>query len=116
MLNTNEITEYLAEVRQFAEVVGKSDELREKLDYLRTYACTDENDVMDETKTRCNLYKDFAPYSFYFVMHRLLVDGTYSQWFNGGLIFHGTHDGGGDGGMPTLSVSLTPQDGWSIHT
>ena len=34
----------------------------------------------------------------------------------GGLIFHGQHDGGGDGGMPTLSVCLTPQDGWSLHT
>lgn len=37
-------------------------------------------------------------------------------WFNGGLIFHGPHDGGGNGGAPTFSVSLTPQDGWSIHT
>lgn len=37
-------------------------------------------------------------------------------WFNGGLIFHGDHDGGGDGGMPTLSVCLQPTDGWAIHT
>lgn len=52
------------------------------------------------------LYKDFAPLSF-----------TWggNGWV-GGLIFHGSHDGGGDGGMPSLSVCLSPVDGWSIHT
>ena len=35
---------------------------------------------------------------------------------NGGVIFHGTHDGGGNGGAPTFSVCLSPTDGWSIHT
>lgn len=41
---------------------------------------------------------------------------TCDYWFNGGLIFHGPHDNGGDGGMPTLSVNLLPHHGWSIHT
>lgn len=52
------------------------------------------------------LFKDFAPHSFEFA-----ADGLC-----GGLIFHGSHDGGGNGGAPTFSVSLTPVDGWSIHT
>ena len=52
------------------------------------------------------LFKDFAPYSFEFS-----AGGLY-----GGLIFHGSHDGGGNGSAPTFSVCLTPTDGWSIHT
>ena len=36
--------------------------------------------------------------------------------FSGGLIFHGPHDGGGNGGAPTFSCSLVPVDGWSVHT
>jgi hypothetical protein len=52
------------------------------------------------------LYKDFAPYSFKFS----------AGGFHGGLIWHGTHDGGGNGDAPTFSVSLSPVDGWSIHT
>jgi hypothetical protein len=35
---------------------------------------------------------------------------------NGGLIYHGKHDNGGDGGSPTFSVCLEPTNGWSIHT
>jgi len=37
-------------------------------------------------------------------------------WFNGGLIFHGPHDGHGSGAAPALSCCLTPTDGWEIHT
>ena len=36
--------------------------------------------------------------------------------YNGGLIYHGPHDRGGDGSAPTFSVNLNPHDGWSIHT
>jgi Domain of unknown function (DUF4120) len=52
------------------------------------------------------LYKDFAPNSFEFQ----------AGGFVGGLIFHGKHDNGGDGGAPTLSVNLEPVDGWILHT
>jgi Domain of unknown function (DUF4120) len=52
------------------------------------------------------LFKDFAPYSFEFA----------AGGFQGGLIFHGKHDAGGNGDAPTFSVSLTPIDGWSLHT
>jgi len=36
----------------------------------------------------------------------------------GGFIFHGPHDGFGNGGAPTFSVSLFSdrKAGWSIHT
>lgn len=40
----------------------------------------------------------------------------YKFWMNGGLLYHGTHDRGGDGGAPTFSVNLLPVNGWSIHT
>lgn len=55
---------------------------------------------------------DFAPRSFYFC----LINEDESQGMNGGIIYHGTHDNGGDGGSPTFSVSLTPTKGWAIHT
>jgi len=35
---------------------------------------------------------------------------------HGGLIYHGPHDGFGDGGSPSFSVSLSKSQGWSIHT
>ena len=57
------------------------------------------------------IFTDFAPLSFYFAR---TVDGKFSG--NGGIIFHGKHDNGGDGGAPTFSVSLIPCDGWSVHT
>ena len=49
---------------------------------------------------------DFAPHSFNFTMC-----GMY-----GGMIYHGPHDGGGDGGAPTYSMNLSPIAGWSLHT
>lgn len=56
---------------------------------------------------------DFAPYSFYFVRYRQNTKGFIS---NGGIIFHGKHDNGGDGGSPTFSVCIEPCNGWQIHT
>ncbi len=59
------------------------------------------------------LYPDFAPYSFEFAV----VEQSTSRCFlNGGLIFHGSHDGYSNGGSPTFSVSLTSESGWQIHT
>ena len=57
------------------------------------------------------LYPDFAPLSLYFEVKkqgRLIL--------NGGMIYHGSHDRGGNGSAPTFSVSLTPTTGWAIHT
>jgi hypothetical protein len=59
------------------------------------------------------LYPDFAPLSMYFERKKNnRFDG------NGGFIFHGIHDGGGNGGAPTFSVELNPdtRSHWSIHT
>jgi len=61
---------------------------------------------------RVKLWMDFAPHSFAFAV--VLPDR--SAWLNGGVIFHGAHDSGGNGGAPTYSVSITPMDGWTLHT
>lgn len=52
------------------------------------------------------LWLDFAPFSFTWK-----AGGLY-----GGLIFHGPHDGGGNGGVPTFSVNITAVHGWALHT
>jgi hypothetical protein len=82
------------------------DELQKELDYLANYGGTPDY-------TECQLYKDFAPQSFAFDMMR-----NGKRWFNGGLIFHGPHDNGGDGGAPTFSVNLNPdtRPHWQVHT
>lgn len=54
---------------------------------------------------------DFAPFSLYFEKWR-----NEKMYGNGGIIFHGKHDGFGSGAAPTFSVSMTPSDGWEIHT
>lgn len=75
------------------------------------------SDDMAKDQIRCTLYHDFAPFSFSFVIERKAADSdTYESWFNGGLIYHGRHDGYGSGSAPTFSVSLTPSTGWQIHT
>ena len=78
----------------------------DRLQYLNDYSDLD---------TVCYMGIDFAPLSFAFAIYTV-KDGKEKVWFNGGLIFHGKHDNGGDGGAPTFSVTLTPHSGWSIHT
>jgi hypothetical protein len=115
MLNVNETCkDRLDEVRAFADSLGDDwrKQFEERLEYLGTYA-----EHGEDGKTRCDLYTDFAPHSFYFVMHlRDKSTCEYKEWFNGGLIFHGPHDNGGDGGLPTLSVNVDGSYGWSVHT
>jgi len=95
-----------------------------RLDEIKAYAT--ENDLT-ESFTRAysrfehysqkgcevNLYSDFAPISLYFEITR---DGEFV--LNGGFIFHGQHDGYGNGSAPTFSVCLEAERkaGWSIHT
>lgn len=62
------------------------------------------------------LFPDFAPKSLYFEIQRLRHNGESQRYVNGGIIFHGEHDNGGDGSFPTLSVSMEKVNGWSIHT
>lgn len=102
--------------------------LQRQMLYLAMYANYDFPD-----NTFCVLSSDFAPLSFSFCMYAKAKPGMglkpsdwivkefpdllgYVFWFNGGLIFHGKHDNGGDGGAPTFSVSLSPVNGWSVHT
>lgn len=59
------------------------------------------------------LYPDYAPQSLYFEKK---FNGNFSG--NGGFIFHGVHDGGGNGSAPSFSVSIdnSTKSRWSIHT
>lgn len=107
--------DYFGRVVDFAKRTGRQAQLQQQLDYLATYACHDEGG--DKEKTRCKLVVDFAPASFNFVMERRKTpDSPYEFWFNGGLVFHGNHDGFGSGSAPTFSVCLEPTDGWEVHT
>lgn len=98
--------EYFDTVKKWAEKNGLLPDLQKELDFLSGFGG-------DPDKVECRLFKDFAPYSFYFEMMR-----NEKLYFNGGLILHGAHDRGGDGGMPTLSVSLNPdtRPHWQVHT
>jgi hypothetical protein len=102
--------EYMEQVRAFAHSVNAQPALQTQLNYLAGYG--DGNNI-------CELYKDFAPHSFQFLMKH--PDG--SNWFNGGLIYNGP----GvrlDGSFPALTVSLdtlnpdydTEAHNWSVHT
>ena len=79
--------------------------LKNRLDYLAGYG----GKKADGTdKTRARLYKDGAPYSFGFVIEGQNANGEWTTWFNGGLLYHGPHDGHGSGAAPTFAVSLDP--------
>lgn len=108
--------DYFDNVQKFAKDAGKYEQLWEQLNYLDGYACWVGDKIKDNRLTRCKLFKDFAPYSFYFLMERLDVKtGEYRTWFNGGLIYFGQ---GEDGvGLPQLSVRMNSErSGWEIHT
>ena len=78
---------------------------RDCLDRLRQIA-------RNRPGARVKLWTDFAPLSFTFSI--MLPEGR--SWLHGGLIFHGSHDRGGDGSAPTYSVNVNPTDGWTLHT
>jgi hypothetical protein len=72
---------------------------------------------------------DYSDHSFYFARYlpkelakphhtdiRVIDGKEYIFAGNGGIIYHGKHDNGGDGSAPTFSVNMTPVNGWSIHT
>lgn len=98
----------LEATRKFAAEIGLLAQLEEKLRYLDQYA--------SPRTTRCTLYHDFAPHSFGFTMEARGKDGEWRVLFEGGLIFHGSHDGHGSGAYPALAVTVSPTSGWSIHT
>jgi hypothetical protein len=95
---------YVEKVFEFARSIHYEAQLQDKLDNFGLWC--------NHGGTTVELYNDFAPYSFYFCE----FNANHDRIMNGGLIFHGAHDGGGNGGAPTFSVSLNPSNGWSIHT
>lgn len=97
--------EHLAEVLEFALEHDCAAKLLERLDYLAKY---------HEGENTCDVYKDWAPNSFAFVVNR--PDG--SAWFNGGLIYSGPRQPL-DGSFPALTVGIgvdRSQHSWSVHT
>lgn len=95
-----------------------------RLDEIRTYAKENNleesfNNTFSRLETYSDkgytvtLYCDFAPLSMEFS-----ITDNGRQILYGGFIFHGPHDGYGNGGAPTFSVSLETErkTGWSIHT
>ena len=115
----------IEDLRHFEEVVAhakaiglyeandNNQTLKNRLDYLAGYGGKTEDGT---DKTRVRLFKDFAPHSFGFLIEAKDSEGRWNTWFQGGLLFHGAHDGNGSGSAPTLAVTLTPVTGWSIHT
>jgi hypothetical protein len=92
----------LDEALQFAETI-KDNSLQECINHIK---------MVDEIHGyQTKIFTDGAPKSFYF---ERFSGETFCG--NGGIIFHGKHDNGGDGGAPTFSVSITPCNGWQIHT
>jgi len=57
------------------------------------------------------LYDDLRSSLYFEIMNR----ATNTLVLNGGIIFHGSHDAYGAGGI-AQHVCLIPTEGWSIHT
>jgi hypothetical protein len=101
--------EHLDAAWEHAKAIGRDESLTGCFEQLERIA--------NNRNATVRLGTDFAPHSFYFEIHAAEAKGPRGTlMLNGGVIFHGPHDRGGDGGAPTFSVNLTPKDGWSIHT
>ncbi len=105
--------EYFNSVVEFAKKIGKFEPGEEKpyqsllsnLKYLNEWGGPGH---------QVELYPD-SPYGFGFLIQRG-SEGNWRTIFNGGLLYHGQHDGFGSGMGPTFAVTLGATDGWSIHT
>lgn len=99
--------EHLQAVTDFADRTGQRAALDEKLKDLAQYL---------PDGYYCHLYTDFAPMSFFWQELKTAdAENNHApRGMIGGLIYHGKLE---DGSRPeTFSVSLTPQNAWSIHT
>lgn len=108
------------EVVAFAKKVGLYEDdgttnnaLSNRLKYLDGYGGKDSD---GNDRMRVHLTPDFAPFSFFFVIEKKNDAGEWRALFNGGLLFHGRHDGNGSGSTPTFATTLEPTVGWSVHT
>ena len=101
--------EHLKKVRAFAESVGATEQLQNRLDYLANFGGNPDCCV-------CHLYFDYAPHSFQFTLER-----NGEPFMNGGLIYSGPGCPS-DGSGPSFTVDLRQdqQEGrthqWSVHT
>lgn len=96
----------------YAESLGAEAlaQLKDKLNYLETFR---------DNTCHVELYKDFAPHSYGFTLFGPEKEREGREvWIQGGLIYHGPHDGGGSGGAPSFSVSLSGDTAprWEVHT
>jgi hypothetical protein len=96
-------SEHLEAVRAFADQTNQRAQFEQCLIDLTAY-------LTDLWKV--DLYSDFAPYSFFWSQYNMAGQ----RGLSGGLIYHGQHDGGGNGDTPTFSVNLDFSNGWRIHT
>lgn len=109
---------YYYEVLLAAARVGKVDQLIAELQHLAQFGMSLEEMQQTDRPLRhqCLLSRDFAPLSFGFCIYRYRAETGFNPGLSGGLLYHGSHDGFGSGDFPTLAVTLTPADGWRIHT
>lgn len=92
--------------RQFEKIVAHAESLGKEREQSLQRCVERLSALAANCNERVQIYPDFAPYSFCWKAAGMF----------GGCIFHGSHDNGGDGGAPTFSVNINPQDGWSLHT
>lgn len=94
--------------------------LERNLEYAKTINDTTLQDCLDRLKkadeyhqSETKVFKDWAARSFEFA--RLKENKCI---LNGGIIFHGPHDNGGDGSSSTFSVTMDNnlKPHWQIHT
>ena len=108
------------EVVTFAKTVGlyedsgnKNSALANRLAYLEKYGGKNED---GGDRMRVRLIRDCAPMSFYFLIEQKNAAGEWARVIEGGLLYHGAHDGNGSGAGPTFAVTLDPTVGWQLHT
>ena len=110
--------EHFGKVMEFAAEMNLVDQflsvLKRQSEYANGPGCS--YDREEGKNTKCELYSDFAPYSFTFVMFRQEEpDGEWKPWFNGGLIYQGPGLPA-NGSAPSFTVSLNKDTGWFVHT
>lgn len=64
--------------------------------------------------TKCTLYRDFAPFSMGIKVEFFQPERNIRPMI-GGLIYSGPGSPA-DGGFPSLTVSLSKYDGWTVNT
>jgi hypothetical protein len=112
--------DYFEEVEAFARESGQLESFHGQLAHLTHGHQSDEELALFGSRIaefRTVLFHDFAPHSFAFEMqYKKEEDEEWKHFMNGGLIYHGPHDGYGSGGSPTFSVTVDKAEGWRVHT